>query len=288
MDSFNNHQIVSQGDRPFSTCTTIVSTSKPISGEDIINIRMISGRTITSTTSAATAAQQQGSSTTEEAIVRSATVLNTSGTIDGVLDVTPPLPPSTTVASTSQPLLTTASTRIAKTSKTKFLILGAAKVGKTLILRRMQNINWPLISDTSLYNPTIGPDLHRLKCGNIEAIDIGGRQRYMPIARKYCELFQTFVVVFDLTEMESFTLAKNWLQFIHTHDLIQVKRIILIGNKSDLDNERKVAKNLAKNLAMTYDGDYLEISAKMDLTMDKIIDALEHDDKSDANQSNDK
>ncbi|OTF79141.1 hypothetical protein BLA29_000973 [Euroglyphus maynei] len=261
--------------------SSIVSTSKPISGKDIVNIRMISGRTIDSTTAATatTASQQPPPSSSSNAsaatdAVRATTVLNS---IDHV-----------TASTSQQSLLTTASTRIAKTSKTKFLILGAAKVGKTLILRRMQNINWPLISDTSVYNATIGPDLHRLKCGNIEAIDIGGQQRYMPIAKKYCELFQTFVVVFDLTDMDTFEAAKHWLEFIHTHDPIQAKRFILIGNKTDLENERQVAKNLAKNLAMTYDGEYLEISAKMDLTMDKIIDALESgDNKSDTKKSYD-
>nr|XP_027200057.1 ras-related protein Rab-13-like [Dermatophagoides pteronyssinus] len=318
MDSTNrHHQIILESDSS-TTSTSIVSTSKPISGKDIINIRMISGRTIDSTTIPTTTAshhhhhhhhhQQAISSTAASSAATDATaivpaIMNTT-TVDTIIDdIRIDISTQQQQQSTSQQqqqqqsslLLTTSNTRIAKTSKTKFLILGAAKVGKTLLLRRMQNINWPFINDTSLYNATIGPDLHRLKCGNIEAIDIGGQQRYMPIAKKYCELFQTFVIVFDLTDMNTFLAAKDWLEFIHTHHLIKPKRIILIGNKIDLENERKISKNLGKNLAMTYDGDYHEISAKMDLTMDKIIDALENNngnnivgDNNNSSQNNDK
>lgn len=115
---------------------------------------------------------------------------------------------------------------------------------------------------------TTGPDLYRLACGHIEAIDIGGRDSCADISQAYCQLFANFVIVFDITDWQSFLVAKHWLDQLATNES---RKILLIGNKKDLHPKRKVCANLARTLALTYAAEYVELSALTDISLDHLV-----------------
>lgn len=154
--------------------------------------------------------------------------------------------------------------------KDQFVLLGSNGVGKTTILRRLQNPN--RTESLGTIGGTIGPDLYRLECGLIEAIDIGGGEDCTNISHAYCDLFHSFMVVFDITDAETFLAAKYWLDRIQTNSPVsEQNKLVLIGNKKDLISKRKVSHNLARNLAMAHNADYFEISARFDITLDRLI-----------------
>lgn len=179
-------------------------------------------------------------------------------------------------------------------AKIQFLILGSSGVGKTSLLRRLQNLN--AVTEAGACS-TIGPDLHRLKCGLVEAIDVGGSDECFPIAKAYADLSEVFLIMFDITSAESFLYARYWMNFLEQKGVKGsgsssetsceriTKRsptILLVGNKNDLvigginSKSRQVSRNMARNLAITFGAEYVEISARHDLSLsESIIDSLE-------------
>eukprot|EP01156_Anaeramoeba_ignava_P021209 Anaeramoba_ignava/c18447_g1_i1.p1 GENE.c18447_g1_i1~~c18447_g1_i1.p1 ORF type:complete len:113 (+),score=39.31 c18447_g1_i1:126-464(+) len=69
------------------------------------------------------------------------------------------------------------------------------------------------------------------------------------------------MVVYDITNESSFTQLKNWYSEIVSSAPPQTK-VMLVGNKADLENERAVQRERAEKLAMKYGWSYGELSAK--------------------------
>lgn len=143
----------------------------------------------------------------------------------------------------------------------KILLLGSSAVGKSSLLLRFAD-------DTFKDNQisTIGVDW------KIRTVDIDGKQiklqlwdsagqeRFRTIASSYYRGAHAVVVVFDLTDVKSFEAIESWLEEIGEH-APSVKKI-LIGNKSDLVDERAVDENDALAFAKENGMQYMETSAK--------------------------
>ena len=81
------------------------------------------------------------------------------------------------------------------------------------------------------------------------------------------------VLVFDISNEESFENITEWTEQINEKAEKDVQRI-LIGNKSDLDEEREVPFDVAKQLATEYGLEYVETSAKSGLNVDSAFEKL--------------
>lgn len=62
--------------------------------------------------------------------------------------------------------------------------------------------------------------------------------------------------------VESHVNAASWMKQVQEHSSDSVK-VILIGNKSDLAEERKITFQEGKDMAVKYDVPFFEVSAKM-------------------------
>ena len=71
-----------------------------------------------------------------------------------------------------------------------------------------------------------------------------------------------FLLVYSITESKSFNELKNFREQILRVKNLEKVPMVLFGNKSDLENERNVAKAEAKNLAESWGIPFLEGSAK--------------------------
>ena len=69
------------------------------------------------------------------------------------------------------------------------------------------------------------------------------------------------MLVYDITDLESFQNLTSWLIEIEKHANKNVYKI-LVGNKSDLENERKVSIETGKEFALQHGMKFYETSAK--------------------------
>lgn len=144
----------------------------------------------------------------------------------------------------------------------KIVVIGDPSVGKSsTILRFTHN------AFTRTYMPTIGVSISEknIKIGkkNILFIlwDIAGQSKFETMRKHFYQGAEGALLVFDLTLEKSFQSILNWYKDVKKN--VQTNKFvgILIGNKSDLINERKVKKEDALILAQELKLDYIEISA---------------------------
>ena len=128
--------------------------------------------------------------------------------------------------------------------------LGDTKVGKTsLILRYIDN------SFNTNYLSTIGIDskIRKIKLSNGEEIkvkisDTAGQERFKSIASNYMKKANGILLVYDITDNETFQNITKWADEINTNKE-NSKPVLLIGNKSDIIEGRKVDKMEGEDLA---------------------------------------
>jgi small GTP-binding protein len=145
----------------------------------------------------------------------------------------------------------------------KFIIVGSSGVGKTAILKR-------LIDDTFTTDivSTIGVEFESTvlhvdgRKVKLQIWDTAGQERFRSIAKGYYRNAVGVIVVFDLSNRQTFDDLGQWMTDIHAlchaHAVIQ-----LIGNKTDLADRRVVSLQEAEDFASHHRIKYLETSARM-------------------------
>lgn len=61
-----------------------------------------------------------------------------------------------------------------------------------------------------------------------------------------------FLLLFDLTNEQSFLNTRNWLTQLQMHAYCDNPDIVLIGNKADLEDKRKVSEEQIQDFAEKY------------------------------------
>merc|ERR1712022_7735 len=91
--------------------------------------------------------------------------------------------------------------------------------------------------------------------------DTAGQERFRTITSSYYRGAHGIIVVYDVTDMESFNNVKQWLNEIDRYASEKVNKM-LVGNKSDLTSKKAVDYNAAKEFADSLSLSFLETSAK--------------------------
>ena len=124
----------------------------------------------------------------------------------------------------------------------KVVLLGDTSVGKSCLANRFVNDSF-----FEFQEPTIGAAFmtRNLEVGNFsiryEIWDTAGQERYRSLAPMYYRGAMAAVIVYDITQEDSFKGAKTWINEIKTKGRKDCV-IVLVGNKSDLEDKRKVNK----------------------------------------------
>ena len=153
----------------------------------------------------------------------------------------------------------------------RICLLGDAGVGKTSILSRFCDNTFK-----ENYNNTIGVDfrLITLKQDNIisklHIWDTAGQERFRSLASNYINNAHGFIFIYDITDLDSFNHVINWVDMALGKNPKTVVNF-LVGNKSDNDEERKVSKEEAKNLAKEKNLFFLETSARNNDNIQKLL-----------------
>ena len=129
------------------------------------------------------------------------------------------------------------------------MLVGDSGVGKSCVLRRYANKDF-----TSTFIATIGVDFE-IKTIQIEDVivklqiwDTAGQERFQNVTRSYYRGAHCVIIFYDITQLETFEHVRRWYQEIKEHANSKVQ-VLLIGNKSDLYENRQVSFEAAEELA---------------------------------------
>jgi small GTP-binding protein len=145
----------------------------------------------------------------------------------------------------------------------KFIIVGSSGVGKTAILKRLVDDTF---TDDSV--STIGVEFESTvlhvdgRKVKLQIWDTAGQERFRSIGKGYYRNSVGVVVVFDLSDRQTFDDLGQWMADIHA--LCDPNAVIqLIGNKTDLADRRAVSLQEAEDFAAHHRIRYMETSARM-------------------------
>jgi small GTP-binding protein len=147
----------------------------------------------------------------------------------------------------------------------KVVILGDAAVGKTSLINRF--VEGSFSED---YRATLGANIVRkdvnLNSTKVRLImwDLAGQEKYQVVRSMYFQGCQGALLVYDVTRYSTFdSINTKWLRDFKKY----VKKegaYILIGNKSDLTDQRTVTKDRGKQIAEKIKAShFIETSAKL-------------------------
>ena len=144
----------------------------------------------------------------------------------------------------------------------KIILLGDVSVGKTSIIGRYINSSFE-----DNYKPNVSAE-KRLKVINeddntslrLNIWDTAGQEKYRAVTRQFYRDSDGAIIVFDLTKKNTFNGVQNWIKELKTHGSEDTE-IIILGNKSDLPNEREISEEDIKN-EINNKYKYFEVSAK--------------------------
>ena len=146
--------------------------------------------------------------------------------------------------------------------KFKIIIVGDSGVGKTNLVKRfVQNVfslNTEATVGVSFFTSTY---LINGKLCKIEIWDTAGQERYKSITASYYKGASGAIITYDVTNISTFNNIERWIQEIKdcaSKDLI----LLMIGNKTDLEDLRVISKELSKNKANDLNIPVIETSAK--------------------------
>lgn len=149
----------------------------------------------------------------------------------------------------------------------KIIVIGDPAVGKTSLLN-----NFIKKKFEKKYLPTIGVNILKFilqfetKEGentevNLMFWDIAGQPQFYMVHKPYYNGANGIILVFDITRSSTFSNVNNWFNEAVKFGLSSVPRI-LVGNKIDLKDERKIIVPMAEHLSKKLNAPYFETSAK--------------------------
>ena len=95
----------------------------------------------------------------------------------------------------------------------------------------------------------------------INYYDTAGQERYNSLNLTLLRKADGVILVYDITSQESFRKIDFWIQELHNKNK-DSKVLMLVGNKTDLDNERKVSFQQGEKKANEIGCPFMETSAK--------------------------
>ncbi|XP_035477617.2 ras-related protein ralB-B-like [Scophthalmus maximus] len=153
----------------------------------------------------------------------------------------------------------------------KVIMVGSGGVGKSALT--LQFMYDEFVED---YEPTKA-DSYRKKVVldgedvQIDILDTAGQEDYAAIRDNYFRSGEGFLLVFSITEHESFTATSEFREQILRVKEEEVIPLLLVGNKSDLEERRHVSAEEATAKANEWGVQYVETSAKTRANVDKVF-----------------
>ncbi|KAG7277524.1 hypothetical protein CRUP_030686 [Coryphaenoides rupestris] len=156
----------------------------------------------------------------------------------------------------------------------KLLIIGNSSVGKTSFLFRYADDTF-----SNSFVSTVGIDFkvktvyRHDKRVKLQIWDTAGQERYRTITTAYYRGAMGFILMYDITNEDSFNAVQDWATQVKTYSWDNAQ-VIMVGNKCDLDEERVVPPEKGRHLAEQLGFEYYEVSAKENINVQQVFERL--------------
>uniref|UniRef100_A0A4W5JEX4 Ras-related protein Rab-3 n=1 Tax=Hucho hucho TaxID=62062 RepID=A0A4W5JEX4_9TELE len=156
----------------------------------------------------------------------------------------------------------------------KLLIIGNSSVGKTSFLFRYADDSF-----TSAFVSTVGIDFkvktvfRNEKRIKLQIWDTAGQERYRTITTAYYRGAMGFLLMYDITNQDSFNAVQDWATQIKTYSWDNAQ-VILVGNKCELEDDRLVPTEDSQRLAEDLGFQFFEASAKDNINVKQVFERL--------------
>merc|ERR1712010_71008 len=147
-------------------------------------------------------------------------------------------------------------------AKYKLVFLGDQSVGKTSLITRFMYDSFD-----NTYQATIGIDFLSKtmyledRTVRLQLWDTAGQERFRSLIPSYIRDSTVAVVVYDITNVNSFNQTNKWIDDVRTERGTDVI-IVLVGNKTDLADKRQVSIDEGERKAKELNVMFIETSAK--------------------------
>ena len=156
----------------------------------------------------------------------------------------------------------------------KIAVLGTGAVGKTsLTLMYVSNIFM------SAYDPTI-EDSYKTTVDvdgvarTIEIVDTAGQEEYSALRDTYIRTADGFVLVYSITSLQTFLDVgemRDQIYRVLDREYDERVPIVVVGNKCDLEGERRVSREEVAGIAAEWGVPFMEVSARLKLNVKEVF-----------------
>ncbi|KAJ5077774.1 ras-related protein rab-11a [Anaeramoeba ignava] len=156
----------------------------------------------------------------------------------------------------------------------KAILIGNSAVGKTNILSRFHKNEFSLNTQTTI-GVEFGSRILEIKGKKIQlkVWDTAGQEIFRSITQSYYRGSNGAFIVYDITNEDSFNELENWI--VEFQKNAQESAVpMIIGNKCDLEKDRKIPKEKGEKFAKKNKALFMETSAKDGTNIEEVFQML--------------
>ncbi|VDO83732.1 unnamed protein product [Haemonchus placei] len=160
-------------------------------------------------------------------------------------------------------------------TRAKVVVVGSSGVGKTSVIYRHRFGN-----RSAPFTSTIGASFVECEVeANNENIslqiwDTAGQERFRCMVPMYMRNSAAAIIMYDITNRQSFEDVDKWAEELRKCCGISDPLVVLIGNKCDLNDKRRVSMLEGQEKAFSLDARFYEISAEKPITFALVLEDL--------------
>lgn len=145
----------------------------------------------------------------------------------------------------------------------KLILVGDGGVGKTSIFGKFMSNTFSCVPSCTLKieAKVKSIEIDKENVVDLQVWDTCGQEKYKTVTRSYYRNNHGCIIVFDITNKDSFKSVINWYNDLKEYGQ-KDQIIILVGNKKDLSPDRQVCLMEIDVLITKFDLTYIEVSAK--------------------------
>lgn len=160
---------------------------------------------------------------------------------------------------------------MSETNELKLVFVGNTSVGKTCIVKK---------ATTGIFNEesisTLGASYvsklvtYQGREIRLQIWDTAGQERYRGMTPMYYRGAHVAFIIYSISDRSSFEDVDDWLESLRENADVDII-IFLVGNKYDLENERKVSTEEGEKKAEEIGAIFYEVSAKIGYGIDDLF-----------------